>query len=94
MIPGIFPGPDALDPRVLLLADHGGDAGPARPRCGSWVLKVQMKANISTSNMDNDHGFEFVDPRQNHAWNRRGLPAAHGIHPQTPGVRWMSIDAA
>ena len=90
IVPGSFPGPDALDPRVLLAPTAAGMLVPHDP-LRRFVSKVQMKAILGANNVDNDHGFNFVNPQQNAASN--GAASYYAWNPpQTPGVRFISID--
>ena len=43
-----------------------------------FVSKEQIKAILGANNVDNDHGFNFVDPQQNEASNGRP-PTTRGI---------------
>ncbi len=89
-VPGNLPGPDALNPNVLLFPTSAGMLIPPDP-LRRYASKRQMKAIIGANDVDNDHGFGFVDPQQNlassgaasyYAWNP----------PQTPGMRFIAID--
>ena len=56
-----------------------------------FVSKQQMKAILGANNVDNDHGFDFVNPQQNQASN--GAASYYAWNPpQTPGVRFIAID--
>jgi uncharacterized repeat protein (TIGR01451 family) len=86
-VPGSFPGPD---PRVLLSPTAAGMFVPPDPR-RRFVSKQQIKAIIGAHNLDNDHGFSFVDAAQNQASN--GSASYYAWNPpQTPGVRFIAID--
>jgi uncharacterized repeat protein (TIGR01451 family) len=89
-VPGSFPGPDALDPNVLLSPTAVGMLVPPDP-LRRFVSKQQIKAIIGANNVDNDHGFGFVDPPQDQAAN--GSASYYAWNPpQTPGVRFIAID--
>jgi uncharacterized repeat protein (TIGR01451 family) len=86
-VPGSFPGPD---PRVLLSPTAVGMFVPPDP-LRRFVSKQQTKAVIGANNVDNDHGFDFVDAAQNQASN--GSASYYAWNPpQTPGVRFIAID--
>jgi uncharacterized repeat protein (TIGR01451 family) len=89
-VPGSMPGPDALDPRVLLFPTAAGMLVPPDPR-RRFASKQQIKAIVGANNVDNDHGFGFVDPQQNQASNGSASYYAWDP-PQTPGVRFIAID--
>jgi uncharacterized repeat protein (TIGR01451 family) len=89
-VPGSFPGPDALDPNVLFSPTAVGMLVPPDP-LRRFVSKQQIKAVIGANNVDNRHGFGFVDPAQNQASN--GSASYYAWNPpQTPGVRFIAID--
>ena len=90
IVPGSLPGPDALNPNVLLFPTAAGMLVPPDP-LRRFVSKQQIKAILGANNVDNDHGFGFVDPQQNQASN--GSASYYAWNPpQTPGVRFISID--
>jgi uncharacterized repeat protein (TIGR01451 family) len=89
-VPGSFPGPDALDPNVLFSPTAVGMLVPPDP-LRRFVSKQQIKAVIGANNVDNRHGFGFVNPAQNQASN--GSASYYAWNPpQTPGVRFIAID--
>jgi uncharacterized repeat protein (TIGR01451 family) len=89
-VPGSFPGPDALDPNVLLFPTAVGMLVPPDP-LRRFVSKQQIKAIIGANDVDNDHGFGFVNPLQDQASN--GSASYYAWNPpQTPGVRFIAID--
>jgi uncharacterized repeat protein (TIGR01451 family) len=90
IVPGSLPGPDALNPNVLLFPTSAGMLVPPDP-LRRFVSKQQIKAIIGANNVDNDHGFNFVNPQQNQASNNSASYYAWNP-PQTPGVRFISID--
>ncbi|MEK6272329.1 MAG: hypothetical protein AABM42_06745 [Actinomycetota bacterium] len=90
IVPGSMPGPDALDPRVLLSPTAAGMLVPPDP-LRRFVSKQQIKAVIGANNVDNRHGFNFVNPQQNQASNHSASHYAWNP-PQTPGVRFIAID--
>ena len=90
IVPGGMPGPDALNPNVLLFPTSEGMLVPPDP-LRRLASKVQTKAIIGANNQDNDHGFSFVSSAQNQASN--GSASYYAWNPpQTPGVRFISID--
>ncbi|MEK6328374.1 MAG: hypothetical protein AABM66_12765, partial [Actinomycetota bacterium] len=90
IVPGSMPGPDALDPRVLLSPTAAGMLVPPDP-LRRFASKVQTKAILGANNVDNDHGFSFVNPQQNQASD--GSASYYAWNPpQTPGVRFIAID--
>jgi uncharacterized repeat protein (TIGR01451 family) len=86
-VPGSFPGPD---PRVLFSPTAVGMLVPPDP-LRRFVSKQQIKAIIGANNVDNRHGFSFVNPQQNQASNNSASYYAWNP-PQTPGVRFIAID--
>jgi uncharacterized repeat protein (TIGR01451 family) len=90
IVPGSMPGADALNPNVLLSPTAAGMLVPPDPR-RRFVSKQQIKAIFGATNQDNHHGFSFVDPQQNQASD--GSASYYAWNPpQTPGVRFISID--
>jgi uncharacterized repeat protein (TIGR01451 family) len=89
-VPGSFPGPDALDPNVLLSPTATGMLVPPDP-LRRFVSKQQIKAVIGANHVDDDHGFAFVNPQQNQASNGSASYYAWDP-PQTAGVRFIAID--
>jgi uncharacterized repeat protein (TIGR01451 family) len=89
-VPGSFPGPDALNPDVLLFPTAAGMLVPPDPR-RRFVSKQQIKAILGANNVDNDHGFGFVNHQQNVDSNGSASYYAWDP-PQTPGIRFIAID--
>ena len=88
--PGSLPGPDALNPNVLLFPTAVGMLVPPDPLRRTFS-KPQMKVILGANNVANDHGFNFVDAQQNQASN--GSASYYAWNPpQTPGVRFIAID--
>jgi uncharacterized repeat protein (TIGR01451 family) len=56
-----------------------------------YVDKRQIKAVYGANDVDNDHGFGFVDPAENAASNGAASYYAWSP-PETPGFRFISID--
>ena len=89
-VPGSFPGPDALNPNVLLSPTATGMLVPPDP-LRRFVSKQQIKAVIGANHVDNDHGFGFVSQQQDQGSNGSASYYAWDP-PQTPGVRFIAID--
>lgn len=81
--------PGTLDPSTLLSPGAFMLVPPDPLR--RFVDKRQIKAIYGEHNQDNDHGFEFVDPAEDAA--SAGSASYYAWDPpQTPGVRFISID--
>jgi uncharacterized repeat protein (TIGR01451 family) len=81
---------DGPDPNALLFPTAEGMLVPPDP-LRRFVSKRQIKAVIGANNVDNRHGFNFVDPAQNQASNNSASYYAWNPS-QTPGVRFIAID--
>jgi uncharacterized repeat protein (TIGR01451 family) len=81
---------DGPDPNALLFPTAEGMLVPPDP-LRRFVSKQQIKAVIGANNVDNRHGFNFVDPAQNQASDDSASHYAWNP-PQTPGVRFIAID--
>ena len=81
---------DGPDPNALLFPTAEGMLVPPDP-LRRFVSKQQIKAVIGANNVDNRHGFNFVDPAQNQASNNSASYYAWNPS-QTPGVRFIAID--
>jgi uncharacterized repeat protein (TIGR01451 family) len=84
--------PDGPDPNVLL-SPSGGMLVPPDPR-RQFVSKPQIKEIYGATDegaLDDDHGFAYVDPEENEASNGSASYYAWDP-PQTPGMRFISID--
>jgi uncharacterized repeat protein (TIGR01451 family) len=81
---------DGPDPNALLFPTAEGMLVPPDP-LRRFVSKQQIKAVIGANNLDNRHGFNFVDPAQNQGSNYSASYYAWNP-PQTPGVRFIAID--
>jgi uncharacterized repeat protein (TIGR01451 family) len=89
-VSGSMPGPDALNPNLLLSPTATGMLVPPDPK-RRLVSKQQLKAILGANNVADDHGFDFVDPQQNQA--SHGSASYYAWDPpQTPGLRFISID--
>jgi uncharacterized repeat protein (TIGR01451 family) len=82
--------PDGLDPSVLLAPPSSFMHVPPDP-ARRYVSKPQVKAVYGANDVDDDHGFEFVDPAEDAASNGSASYYAWDP-PETPGVRFISLD--
>jgi uncharacterized repeat protein (TIGR01451 family) len=77
------------DPRGLMSPSGTMLVPPDERR--QFVSKLQIKDIYGANNLDDDHGFGFVDPQENAASN--GSASYYAWNPpQTPGMRFISID--
>jgi uncharacterized repeat protein (TIGR01451 family) len=84
------PPPDGIDPSVLLAPPTATMRVPPDPQ-RQFVSKPQLKQIYGASGRDNAHGFGYVDPLENAASNGSATYYAWDP-PQTPGLRFISID--
>jgi uncharacterized repeat protein (TIGR01451 family) len=90
-IPPTPPGPDFVpDPNLLLAPTAAGMLVPPDPM-RRFVSKQQLKAVLGANDVDDDHGFEFVDPAEVAASNDSASYYAWDP-PQTPGFRFITLD--
>jgi hypothetical protein len=85
----VQPSPGALDLSTLLSPSAFMLVPPDPQR--QIVDKIQIKDIYGANDIDNDHGFGFVDPAENTASS--GAASYYAWDPpQTPGIRFISID--
>src|SRR4029453_17081416 len=82
--------PGVPDPSVLLEPAAATTLVPPDP-ARRYVSKPQIKAIYGANDVDNDHGFGFVDPAQNAASNNSASYYAWDP-PQAPGFRFIALD--
>jgi uncharacterized repeat protein (TIGR01451 family) len=78
------------DPNLLLAPSTASMLVPPDPE-RRYVSKPQVKAVYGQNNVDNDHGFEFVDPDENTASSGSASYYAWDP-PEAPGIRFISLD--